>query len=178
MLADSLGDLQISSRFVDQVADYTGGNPLFVREIREQLAREDRIRSGSVEPLDYSQIRLTMTRPLQETILWDFLSLSATQQTMLECATQVGRRFSAWAVSVIAAIPEDRVVGECEALSREPGVLQAAGMEQLSHGRCSECFKFRFGLYADVVATRVEPSARKDNQAVLAMERERLAKAG
>jgi DNA-binding winged helix-turn-helix (wHTH) protein len=161
MLARHFDKELLTDNLVGRISAYAGGNPLYVLTILKQF-QVDRLNPSA------SATELPLPQPLRELILTGYDSLSAMQQRLTECGTQVGFRFSAWEVSVVSGIQEEDVAAECEILAGEPGVLRDAGIQEILPGRQSECFEFRHRLLQDAIASRVQPSERARGKRLLA----------
>ena len=173
LLLKQLGVGSLPDRIIDDVAWYSGGNPLYIKHIQDHLQDDATVLSGTW-PTQEGEINLRLPRSLLDVVLAGFSSLTPTQQLLLENATLVGHRFSVWLLAAISGISQEQVEAECEVLAGEPNVLRRAAVEKLQDGSTQVCFEFRHGLYYDAISTRIEPAVRARGKASVAQVVEQM----
>ncbi len=141
----------------------TGGNPLFVVNVSDELVRNSELveRSGQWEVAGRpGLLAITIPDDVRRMIDLQFDRLTTVERRVVESASAVGAQFSAAA----AAAGADMAVGEvescCAALARRESFLFPRGAEDWPDGTLAGRYGFRHALYRESVYERVPPGRR------------------
>jgi predicted ATPase/DNA-binding winged helix-turn-helix (wHTH) protein len=166
-LAQRLGGRALPAALVPRLHDRTGGNPLFLVSLIEDLIEQAVLREGSsaderpaprnpefdahwVAALDG-----TIPRGVREMIVAQLDRLSDDEQRVLEAAAVSGVEFSAAAAA--GALGDDVVAVEetCDDLAHRHRFLESRGPSDWPDGTLAHRFRFLHELFHDVVYSRV-----------------------
>jgi DNA-binding winged helix-turn-helix (wHTH) protein/predicted ATPase len=131
----------------------TGGNPLFMTSIVDQLAQPDatgRIPDAIVSiPHD---VRRFIDRQIDE--------LSENDRDLLTAASVTGREFASAAVSAALQIDVEQIETTCARLARQGVFIVKSGSTTWPDGTCTELYSFRHDLYRELLYDRT-PATRR-----------------
>lgn len=148
-------------RAVEAIADYSGGNPLFLASIAARL-RDAGLRGAE------SDWVTGVSEQIQELILGQAEILNRAERELLDTAVVVGSSFSVWSVAALVPDTPENVEARCEALAAGYGWLRFAGAETLPGGGISPRFEFNNRLYRDAIYRRLDRAFRSSVQQRLA----------
>jgi tetratricopeptide (TPR) repeat protein len=157
------GGVASSAEVAHQVYRRTGGNPLFMTAIAEQLFAEGRSKNGSA-PCNLADGAIP--KSVFQLIEQQFTRLTVDQRRTLEAASAVGTEFSTASVSAALgtdgpALAEDRIEKICEELVRTTPFLRPGRIRQWRDGTISAFYAFRHDLYREVLYQRTNPVSRQ-----------------
>jgi predicted ATPase/DNA-binding winged helix-turn-helix (wHTH) protein len=153
----------IPAELAHQVYRRTGGNPLFMSAIAEQLLAEDRSNNG-VGPRNLADSRIPES--VRQLIEQQFARVNADQRRMLEAASVAGAEFSTASVSAALGIDrkartEEQIEQACEELMRTTPFLGTRGLMQWPDGTIGAVYAFRHELYREVLYYLTDPVDRQ-----------------
>ncbi len=139
----------------------TGGNPLFMANVVEELWVE-----GVVTPrdgrwrlrVDPDAVARTIPSALSGLIEKHLARLSPELRAILEAASVVGRDFTAAAVAAATREPCDVVDERCKELGIIGQLIEGIGHAEWPDGTLSGRYRFRHALYVDVLRQRLAPT--------------------
>lgn len=142
----------------------TGGNPLFLVAMVDELVRQRLLESAG--DAGGSQRVLTALREVIPTSLRQYIEqhiaqvLSTAEQALLEAASVAGSTFAVAAVAAGVAQASEMLETRYTALARQGHFIQARGTETWPDGTVTACYQFRHALYHEVVYARVSAGYR------------------
>jgi DNA-binding winged helix-turn-helix (wHTH) protein len=139
----------------------TGGNPLFVVTILEDLASRELIaKTDEGWTLTTEMERVAAQRPdsIRRLIDTQIDRLGTTEQRILEAASVAGATFTADAVAHALDAQVDEIDASCEALAEERRLLQLLGTETWPNGTIHTQYGFRHALFQDAARARTPSS--------------------
>ncbi len=149
-LQSKFPDGPLPDGLVSAVAEYSGGNPLFLGSIVDRLRQTRQMRFCKGAWTVPAKLRLDVSEDIHELILDQAGLLSGRERALLECASAAGGAFSVRTVASILGDTPDRVALACESLA-SGGWLRQAG----------SAFEFRHPLYREsIYRSRVREYAR------------------
>ena len=151
------------SGFADLIYRRSGGNPLFMVTILQ-----DMVKKGLIAQTDgrwtlgvaLEDVEPSVPETLDQLIEMQFQQLSALEQLILRSASVAGERFSVWAITTAAEIDRGSIEDACEGLSERLQFIQAAGIHELANGQVSAHYDFRHSLYREVLYRRLSEVTR------------------
>src|SRR5215472_15472205 len=157
-LAGELGGGDLPSGLAKVIYRHSGGNPLFMVAIVEDMVKkgliaQDEGRWALVTPLE--EIAPGVPETLQRMLEVQFEQLSAPEQQVLKSASVAGERFSVWAITSILEMDNEHLEDLCEALTEGQQFIRSAGIHQLADGAASAHYEFRHSLYREVLYRRL-----------------------
>jgi predicted ATPase/DNA-binding winged helix-turn-helix (wHTH) protein len=141
----------------------TGGNPLFVVNVANDLVRRAVLieRSGRWEVDERSGLaQIAIPEDVRRMIAHQLDRLRPDERRILEAASAVGVEFSAAAVAAAEQIGLDEVERACADLAGHASFLTSHGSDTWPDGTVTARYGFRHALYQEVVYERV-PAARR-----------------
>ncbi len=169
-----------SAAFVEVIERITGGTPLFVVTLLEDLVARAMIaeRDGAWM-LVASLEELAAHRPDSVKQLVDIQldRLTLDEQRLLEAASIIGREFSTALVGAALEQPVERVDEVCDSLARRALFLRREGTEDWPNGELHTRYSLSHALVHEVCAQRTAP-ARRQRWHRLVAERLEAAHAG
>jgi DNA-binding winged helix-turn-helix (wHTH) protein/tetratricopeptide (TPR) repeat protein len=142
---------------VDTLQRATGGNPLFLTMLLDDLEGRGVIRrSDGAWELSISLDEVAARRPEGITRLIDTQMdrLSAAEQRVLEAASVAGTSFTAAVVAHALEADTDEVDSCCETLAGDRGLLQYLGTETWPDGTIQSRYGFRHALFQHAARAR------------------------
>jgi predicted ATPase/DNA-binding winged helix-turn-helix (wHTH) protein len=141
----------------------TGGNPLFLVAMVDELARQGLLETaedargspGALAPL--SEVIPTS---LRQHIEQHIEQLSEVDQALLEAASAAGSTFAVAAVAAAVTQAPETLEARYTALARHGRFLRASGTETWPDGTVTACYQFLHALYHEVVYARVSAGHR------------------
>ncbi len=136
----------------------TGGNPLFVVNLVDDLLQQGIVREeAGLWQVHGDQLRIATHVPdiLRQVIARQLERLPVATQHLLEVASIIGVEFSAATVAAGLQTAVEEVDQQCEALARQGQFLQAHGSEEWPDHTLSERYSFQLALYQTVLAERM-----------------------
>ncbi len=139
----------------------TGGHPLFLTTIVDELVRQRALESTDTRGFAGSQAIAKVTpTSVRQFIEHRFEQLSSEEQNILEAASVAGDQFSVAAVVAATSLPEEKIEARCAAWTREGQFLTADGTVTWPDGTIAARYGFRHDLFQEVVYTRISPERR------------------
>ncbi|MGE3762562.1 MAG: AAA family ATPase [Kofleriaceae bacterium] len=163
--------------FVDIVERITGGTPLFVVTLLDDLASRGMLveRDGTwslVASLD--DIAAHRPDSVKQLVDIQLDRLTIDEQRLLEAASVIGREFSTGLVAAALEQPVEQVDEVCDSLARRSLFLRRESTEEWPNGEMHTRYALSHALVHDVCAQRAAPSRRQRWHRIVA---ERLAMA-
>jgi predicted ATPase/DNA-binding winged helix-turn-helix (wHTH) protein len=151
------------ARLATMIHNRTEGNPLFMVNVVDYLANENKIMEvdGTWKlQVDLNEAELEVPESLRNMIEKHIDRLTAEEQRILEGASVVGMDCSSVAIS--AGLEEDIVYIEevCDGLARRNHFLLPAYLAELPDGTLTPRYHFIHPLYLNVLYKRVTPTRR------------------
>jgi predicted ATPase/DNA-binding winged helix-turn-helix (wHTH) protein len=141
----------------------TGGNPLFVVNVADDLVRRAVLieRSGRWEVEERAGLaQIAIPDDVRRMIGHQLDRLRPDERRILEAASAAGVEFSAAAVAAAEPMGLDEVERACADLARRPAFLTSHGSATWPDGTVAGRYGFRHALYQEVVYERT-PAARR-----------------
>ena len=157
--------------FVGLISRHSGGNPLFMVTILQDMVESDIIGQVGGQwslrvPVDEVAPRVPET--LDQLIEAQFQHLSAVEQRILRSASVAGERFSVWALTTAAELDMSSIEEACEGLVERLQFIKSAGIHELANGQISSHYEFRHSLYREVLYRRLSQVTRSKLHLLLA----------
>ena len=136
----------------------TGGNPLFMTSIVNQLAqRESSGRTlGAIVSIP-PDVRRFIDRQIDE--------LSESDRSLLTAASVIRREFATAAVAAALEAKAEQVEAACASLARQGVFIVKSGSTTWPDGTPTEVYAFRHDLYRELLYDRLPPTRRALNHA-------------
>jgi DNA-binding winged helix-turn-helix (wHTH) protein/predicted ATPase len=141
----------------------TSGHPLFLVALVDELMRQRSVAAGDAAWCMHGGLDVVtemLPTSVQQFIAQHVEQLSSADQALLEAASVAGNTFTVAAVAAGVSLPEEAIEARCTAWARQDRFLQAAGTETWPDGTVTACYRFRHGLYHEVVYGRVSAGQR------------------
>jgi DNA-binding winged helix-turn-helix (wHTH) protein/predicted ATPase len=141
----------------------TGGHPLFLATILDELVRQGILESANAPGFvsaDHQAIASVIPASVRQFIEHRFEQLSSEEQTILEASSVAGDPFSVAAVAAATSLPEETIEACCEAWARAGQFLTAGGTVTWPDGTLAARYGFRHDLFREVVYARISPERR------------------
>ena len=151
------------SGFADLIYRRSGGNPLFMVTILQDMVKKGLIAQADGRwalGVALEDVEPSVPETLDQLIEMQFQQLSALEQLILRSASVAGERFSVWAITTAAEIDRGSIEDACEGLSERLQFIQAAGIHELANGQISAHYDFRHSLYREVLYRRLSEVTR------------------
>jgi DNA-binding winged helix-turn-helix (wHTH) protein/predicted ATPase len=132
----------------------TGGLPLFLATIVDELIRRGRMEDG------LTAIASVIPATVRKFIEHQFERLGGEDQNILEAASVAGEPFPVAAVAAATGLSDGRVGARCADWAREGQFLAADGMVNWPDGTVAARYRFRHALFQEVVYARISPERR------------------
>jgi predicted ATPase len=161
--AGSGGTLAASlQRLPDRVHARTGGHPLFMAAVADDLVRRGvvarrRGRWDAPEPVH----EVDLPASVRQFIGQEIERLGPEHQQMLEAASVAGREFSVATVAAASDADAEAIEARCTDLVRRQRFLRPAGVGEWPDGTVAARFAFRHDLYREAVSERLGTSRRR-----------------
>jgi len=157
-LAGEFGDGNLPSSLASLIYRHSGGNPLFMVAIVEDMVKRGLIaqeegRWALTKPLE--EIAPGVPETLQRMLEVQFEQLSAPEQQVLQTASVAGERFSVWAITAILEMETEQLEDLCEGLTERQQFIRSAGIRDVGDGSSSAHYEFRHSLYREVLYRRL-----------------------
>jgi DNA-binding winged helix-turn-helix (wHTH) protein/tetratricopeptide (TPR) repeat protein len=168
---------EISSRASTILYRATHGNPLFLATAVAHLVRRGHITAGdngwrleiSPEALDATipaSFATAVTRELDE--------LAPDERAAIAAASVIGVEFSLWMTAQAANTNELTLEPVLEALARRDRFITREGVIELANGMFSPLYRFKHGLFQEIVFDRSDAAARANAHLRAGLATERL----
>ena len=136
----------------------SGGNPLFMTSIVNQLVQREVLTSDAVVSVPHD-VRRFIDRQIDD--------LAESDQVMLSAASVVGREFATTAVAAALECDVDSVESCCARLARQGLFIGGAGAAAWPDGTQVDLYSFRHDLYRELLYARLPASRRASSHARL-----------
>jgi DNA-binding winged helix-turn-helix (wHTH) protein len=153
-LASEFPGNPLPDSLVHAIAEYSGGNPLFLGSIAARLRDTGQVRRQNglwVVADAETEWTLGASEHVQELILSQAEILSSAERKLLEAASVAGTAFSVWSVAALLRDAPENVQARCEALATGHGWLRFTGAETLPGGEITSLFEFKHALYREAI---------------------------
>ncbi|MCC6763885.1 MAG: AAA family ATPase [Deltaproteobacteria bacterium] len=140
----------------------TGGNPLFLVNVVDELAAQrhiDTTGGRATLTIPVARVAAEVPRTLRQMVERQIDRLSLREQTVLAVASVAGAEFSA-AIATADGIDAGDAERCCEDLARRGCFLRAAGAAEWPDGTVAGRYAFIHALYRDVLAGRIPAGHR------------------
>jgi tetratricopeptide (TPR) repeat protein len=144
---------------VDLLHHRTGGHPLFLASVVDELLRS-LPRETDLNDRDLSAMALTIPLNVHRFIEHHLERLSDEDQSILEAASVAGHPFRVATVATFTSLAEDQVERRCAALARTHGMLAPDGLAAGPAGTVGPRYRFRHALFQETVYARISPERR------------------
>jgi DNA-binding winged helix-turn-helix (wHTH) protein len=149
--------------FADLITRHSGGNPLFMVSILQDMVKEGLIAQAngkwSLQAL-IEDVAPSVPETLDQLIDAQFHHLSTSEQRILRSACVAGERFSVWAITTAAELDPASIEDVCEGLVEKLQFIKACGISELENGEISAHYEFRHSLYREVLYRRLSEATR------------------
>lgn len=151
-LGDGNGAAQLQE-MAPLLLERTGGNPLFMTSIVNQLAQRDAAGRlpGAIVSIPHD-VRRFIDRQIDD--------LSESDRTLLTAASVIRREFATAAVAAALESDVDEVEATCARLARQEAFIVNAGSTTWPDGTHAELYSFRHDLYRELLYDRL-PATRR-----------------
>jgi tetratricopeptide (TPR) repeat protein len=159
------------SGFANLIYRRSGGNPLFMVTILQDMAKKTLIAQADGRwtlGVALKDVEPSVPETLDQLIEMQFHQLSSLEQCILRSASVAGERFSVWAISTSAEFESGSIDDACERLAERLQFIKAAGIHKLANGQISAHYDFRHSLYREVLYRRLSEAARSKLHLLLA----------
>ena len=170
-LQSRLPDSGIQEAFIHKVHDHTGGLPLFIANVIDDLALQGGI-SQSTAPIAWS-----VPESLAGAIEKQIARLSPQMQRLLEAASFCGVEFRVATLAEVLGQDRQTITQQCDELAQRQYWLQHVAIIDLPDGTLDARYAFRHALYRHVFYQRQGASTRVQmhRRVAAALERGRAA---
>jgi DNA-binding winged helix-turn-helix (wHTH) protein/tetratricopeptide (TPR) repeat protein len=180
-LAGEFGSADFPSGLASLIYRHSGGNPLFMVAIVEDMVKkgliaQDEGRWALTTPLE--EIAPGVPETLQRMLEVQFEQLSAPEQQVLKSASVAGERFSVWAITPILEMETEHLEDLCEGLTERQQFIRSVGIRDIADGVASAHYEFRHSLYREVLYRRLSEVNRSKLHRSLGERLERLCTPG
>jgi len=134
----------------------TGGNPLFITTIINELSQQQVVLPGAVVAIPHG-VRRFIDRQIDD--------LGDSDRAVLAAASVIGRRFSTAAVAAALEDDVDAVEEACARLARLAVFIAKAGSEAWPDGTQADLYAFRHDLYREILYDRLPATRRAASHA-------------
>jgi DNA-binding winged helix-turn-helix (wHTH) protein/predicted ATPase len=150
---DAAGDAAHAHEMAPLLLERTGGNPLFMTGIVNELAQRDAAERtlGMIRSIPHD-VRRFIERQIDE--------LDATDRDLLMAASVAGRSFATAAVAAVLENDAEAVETACARLARQAVFIAAASSISWPDGTRGERYSFRHDLYRELLYDRL-PATRR-----------------
>jgi AAA ATPase domain len=151
-----LGDEDGSARSCEMATllmERTGGNPLFVVSILNELAQAE-ISGRTADAI------LSIPHDVRRFIDRQIDQLNESERSLLTAASVIGREFAAAAVAVALGIDVEKVETSCAHLSRHGVFIVRSASVTWPDGTPAELYSFRHDLYRELLYDRLQATRR------------------
>jgi DNA-binding winged helix-turn-helix (wHTH) protein len=167
---------EISSHSAPVLYRLTGGNPLFLVTAIDHLVRKGHViesREGWRLDLPAETLEAAIPASLVGIVARELEELAPDERQAIDAASVVGTEFSLWLTSHAASMDELVLEPVLEMLARRRTFIVREGVVELANGVFSPLYRFRHGLYQEIVLDHTPPGARVEahGRAGLALER-------
>jgi DNA-binding winged helix-turn-helix (wHTH) protein len=145
---------------VDLLHQRTGGHPLFVTSLVDELMQRRSLSGADAPCLDVAALTRTIPLNVRQFLEHRFEQLSEEDQTILEAASVAGNPFSVAAVAAATSLSEDRIEARCAAWTRNHRMLDEDGIAALPDGTLEARYRFRHDLFQETAYARISPERR------------------
>jgi DNA-binding winged helix-turn-helix (wHTH) protein/tetratricopeptide (TPR) repeat protein len=162
-LRQRCGEQSIPPALLQLVHQRTGGHPLFLVAMVDELRRQGLLETAG--DARASQGALAVLSELVPTSLRQYIEqhleqLSDEDQALLEAASVAGSTFAVAAVAAGVGQAPEPLEARYAALSRQERFIRSADVELWPDGTVTACYQFRHALYHEVVYARVSAGSR------------------
>lgn len=150
--------------FIHAVTDITGGTPLFLVSLIEDLARREMIANGpggATLALGVEELAAYRPDSVRQLVDMQVDRLPREEQRALEAAAIVGRDFSTALAAAALELTVEEVDDRCDALARRELFLRREAVEEWPGGELHTRYAFRHALVQEVCAERTAPVRRQ-----------------
>jgi DNA-binding winged helix-turn-helix (wHTH) protein/predicted ATPase len=151
------GDVPRLEALADVLCRRTGGHPLFLQGIVDEL-----VRHSSLDNFDLETISSTVPAGARQFIETRFEALPREDKDILEAASASGDTFCLAAVAAVTSSPETVIESRCASWDRDGQFITADGVMSWPDGTVAARYRFRHALYQEVVYARISPEQRAD----------------
>jgi DNA-binding winged helix-turn-helix (wHTH) protein/tetratricopeptide (TPR) repeat protein len=149
--------------FSDMIHQNSGGNPLFMVAIVQDMANkglivEDRGRLLLTVPLQ--QVCPGVPETLQQMLEIQLEQLSPEDHRILESGAVAGERFSIWTVAAMLEASPASIEETCDKLANRHQFIRSAGMHDAPNGAACAHYEFRHSLYRQALYRRLSSLSR------------------
>jgi DNA-binding winged helix-turn-helix (wHTH) protein/tetratricopeptide (TPR) repeat protein len=168
-LHSRLPDCGIQEAFIHKLHDHTGGLPLFLANVIDDLAAQ-----GGISP-SATSVAWSVPESLAGAIEKQIARLSAQMQRLLEAASFCGVEFRVATLAETLGQDRQAIAQQCDELAQLQYWLQHVAIIDLPDGTLDARFAFRHALYRHVFYQRQGASTRVQmhRRVAAALERER-----
>jgi predicted ATPase/DNA-binding winged helix-turn-helix (wHTH) protein len=162
-LRQRCGEQSVPTGLPQLVHQRTGGNPLFLVAMVDELERQGLLETAedaSGSPVALAALRELIPRSLRQYIEQHLEQLSEADQALLEAASVAGSTFAVATVAAGVAQAPETLEARYTAFARQGRFIQDAGTETWPDGTVTACYQFRHALYHEVVYARVSAGHR------------------
>jgi hypothetical protein len=167
----------VASHSTDVLARSTNGHPLFLVTAVDDLVRKGHFSdegdgwhvtgsSGALEAAIPASFAGAVTHELNE--------LAPDERRAIEAASVVGVDFSLWLVAHAAKVEEVVLEPILEILARRQSFIVREGVVELANGMFSPLYRFKHGLYQEIVLEHIASTMRAQTHANAGLAMERL----
>ena len=129
----------------------TGGNPLFMTSLVDQLAQQRLVTPSAVVPIPHD-VRRFIDRQIDD--------LGESDRNLLTAASVIGREFATAAAAAALEINVEKVETSCAHLSLQGVFIVRSGSATWPDGQLAELYSFRHDLYRELLYDRL-PATRR-----------------
>jgi predicted ATPase/DNA-binding winged helix-turn-helix (wHTH) protein len=162
-LARRFGEEALPAELARALGQRTGGNPLFLVMVVDELVRQGVLRESAGHwemPDGLEAVAPGIPESLRHLIEQQLEQLEATDRGLLEAASVAGTEFSATTVAVAVGDVEEAVEAHCDAMARRGQFLRALGVMNWPDGTVTAQYAFMHALFQEIVYARLPVSRR------------------
>jgi DNA-binding winged helix-turn-helix (wHTH) protein/predicted ATPase len=150
-----LGRIPSLNELAEALHRRTGGHPLFLTAIVDELLRRPKAECGEL-----TAMADVVPAGVRQFIERRFEQLSGEDQQILAAASVAGDPFCTAAVAAATALTEEKIESRCGAWVREGQFLTADAAITWPDGTLAVGYRFRHALYQEVVYAGISPEQR------------------
>ena len=159
-LRQRCGDLSNVEEIADVLHHRTGGHPLFLAGIVDDLTRSPKAGGAGPSRLDPSTVAHAIPLNVRRFIEHRLDQASDEDRRILEAASVAGDPFAVATVAAATALSEDHVEGRCAEMSRVGGPLVEDGVVGWPDGTVGARYRFRHALIHETAYAGISPQRR------------------
>jgi DNA-binding winged helix-turn-helix (wHTH) protein len=167
----------VARRATSVLGRSTSGHPLFLATAVDHLVRKGHIaeaHDGWRLTMQQNTLEAAIPASLAGIVTHELDELAADEREAIEAASVVGVEFSLWLAAHAANVDELALEPVLEVLARRETFIVREGVTDLAGGLVSPLYRFKHGLYQEIVVEHASAAMRTEAHTRVALAMERL----